>query len=129
MDQQPQLKLGRRERQILDVVYRLGRASVAQVRSHLPDPLSYSTVRAMMGLLEGKGCLRHEPEGLRYIYVPTIDARQARKSALRHVVKTFFGGSIEQAVATLLQMRDTKMPARDRERLRQLIRRAKQEGR
>ena len=129
MDEQPQLKLGRRERQILDVVYRLGRASVAQVRSHLPDPLSYSTVRAMMGLLEGKGCLRHEAEGLRYIYFPTIDARQARKSALRHVVKTFFGGSIEQAVATLLQMRDTKMSARDRERLRQLIRRAKQEGR
>lgn len=129
MDHQTEFKLGRRERQIMDAVYRLGRASVADVRASLPDPVSYSSVRAMMRLLEGKGYLRHEQDGLRYIYLPTIDPRRARKSALRHVVRTFFGGSVEQAVAALLEMRDTKMTPGERSRLMELIRKARREGR
>lgn len=129
MTDEPQLKLGRRERQIMDAVFRLGRASVAEVRAALPDPPSYSAVRGMLGLLEEKGYLRHEQEGLRYIYLPTANRRKARAAALRHVVKTFFEGSPEQAVAALLEMSDARLSAGDRQRLAELIARAKREGR
>jgi predicted transcriptional regulator len=122
-------QLGRRERQIMDVVYRRGKASVAEVRQDLPDPPSYSSVRGMLGLLEDKGYLRHEQHGLKYLYLPKQDPRQVRTSALKHIVKTFFGGSPEQAVAALLEISDTKISAKDRQYLSQLIKKAQQEGR
>lgn len=123
------LQLGRRERQIMDVVYRLGQASVADVRAELPDPPSYSSVRGMLGLLEDKGHLRHEQQGLKYVYLPAEDTQKVRSSALKHVVKTFFGDSPEQAVAALLEMSDTRLSAKEKQYLAQLIHKAKQEGR
>jgi len=122
-------ELGRRERQIMDVVYRLGRASVAEVRENLPDPPTYSAVRAMLGFLEDKGYLRHEREGMKYVYLPTVDAKQARRSALQHMVKTFFNGSAAQAAAALIEMNDTQLSPDEIKRLSELIKKARQEGR
>ncbi|HEY6249302.1 MAG TPA: BlaI/MecI/CopY family transcriptional regulator [Candidatus Angelobacter sp.] len=122
-------QLGRRERQIMDVIYRKGKGSVAEVRADLPDPPSYSAVRAMLGFLEDKGYLRHEQKGLKYVYLPALDTRQVRASALRHMVKTFFGGSPEQAVAALLEMTDTRLSGKDKQYLSQIIKKAQQEGR
>src|SRR6516225_9440604 len=87
------IQLGRRERQIVEVLYRLGNATVAEVLASLPDPPSYSAVRAMLGLLEEKGYVRHKREGMRYVYAPAIAPVKARQSALRQLVSTFFGGS------------------------------------
>ena len=129
MTEQKQLQLGRRERQIMDVIYRRGRASVTEVLAELPDPPTYSAVRGMLRLLEEKGFVRHEQEGLKYVYVPAEDTRQVRANALQHMVKTFFGGSPEQAVAALLEMSDSKLSARDKQYLSQLTRKAQQEGR
>src|SRR5215472_16381632 len=126
MTKNAQWQLGRRERQIMDIVYKLGRASVAQVQSELPDPPSYSAVRAMLGFLEDKGYLRHQQSGLKYVYLPAQDTRQVRASALQHMVKTFFGGSPEQAVAALLEMSDNKLSSKDRQYLSQLIKKAQQ---
>ena len=113
------MELGRRERQIMDVVYRLGRATVSDVRSELPDPPTYSAVRGMLRFLENKGLLRHEQDGVRYVYIPTITPAKARRSALRHLVRTFFGGSAQQAVAALLE--DTRLSAEELERLEHLV--------
>src|SRR5438045_2970365 len=96
-------QLSRRERQIMDVVYRRGRATAADVLADLPDPPGYSAVRAMLRLLEDKGHVKHEQDGPRYVYVPTVGRDKARKSAMRHLVRTFFDGSTEDAVAALLQ--------------------------
>ena len=93
--------LSRRERQIMDIVYELDQASVADVLERLPDPPSYSAVRAMLRLLEEKGHLTHEQQGARYVYRPTVSRERARRSALRHLVRTFFEGSTEGAVAAL----------------------------
>jgi BlaI family transcriptional regulator, penicillinase repressor len=121
--------LGRRERQIMDILFRLGRASVADVLAELPDPPTYSAVRGMLRLLEDKGFVTHEREGLRYLYLPAEDASQARKSALRHLVRTFFGGSGESAVAALLDLPETKLTREQRQRLLAMIRKAQSEGR
>jgi predicted transcriptional regulator len=129
MSASPNTDLGRRERQIMDVVYRLGRASVGEVRDHLSDPPSYSAVRAMLNLLEDKGHLTHEQDGLRYVYKPTAARSQLRRSALRHVVQTFFDGSPTSAVAALLEMSAGELSAADRARLAKLIGQAKAEGR
>jgi predicted transcriptional regulator len=120
--------LGPRERQIMDAVFKLGKASVAEVRRELASPPSYSAVRAILGILEEKGLLRHEQDGLRYIYRPTMARGIAQQSALRHLVRTFFDGSPERAAAALLAMSDSMTPA-DLKRLTQLIARAKAEGR
>jgi predicted transcriptional regulator len=122
-------ELGRRERQIMDVIFRLGKASVAQVQKELADPPSYSAVRGMMRLLEDKGHLRHEQDGLRYLYMPTAGQAQARHSALSHMVRTFFGGSAPAAAAMLLELPDSKFSDDDMARLQKLIRQAKSEGR
>jgi predicted transcriptional regulator len=98
------IHLARRERQIMEVVYRLGQASVADVLAQLPDPPSYSAVRAMMRLLEEKGHLRHKQQGARYVYLPIQSRETARRSALKHLVRTFFDGSAENAVAALLDL-------------------------
>lgn len=120
--------LGPRERQIMDAVFRLGRASVAQVRRELANPPSYSAVRTILGILEEKGLLRHEQEGLRYVYRPTVTRGAARQSALKHLVHTFFDGSPERAAAALLAMSDGLTPE-DVKRLTALIGSAKAEGR
>jgi len=121
--------MGRRERQIMEILYRLGSGSVAEVRRELRNPPTYSAVRGMLRLLEEKGYVRHQQEGLRYVYSPTGDARQARKSALRHMVHTFFGDSPQQAVEALLELSDSGLSARQRQKVLELIRQAKQEGR
>jgi BlaI family transcriptional regulator, penicillinase repressor len=122
-------ELGRRERQIMDVVFRLGKASVTDVRNEIPDPPTYSAVRGMMRLLEQKGYLSHENDGLRYLYTATLKQKQARKSALKHMVHTFFGGSPAEAAAALLELNDSELSSEDVERLSRLIQKAKAEGR
>jgi len=122
-------ELGRRERQILEAVYRLGRASASEVQAQLPDPPSYSAVRAMLRILEAKGHLRHEADGPRYVYLPIVPRERARRSALRHVVDTFFSGSVEQAVAALIESTDAKLSPDELERLSDRIARARKQGR
>src|SRR5687768_6458536 len=97
MTKQPHLDLSRRERQIVDILYSNGRATAAEVQAALPDPPSYSAVRAMLRILEEKGHVRHEQDGPRYVYVPTLARDNAKRSALQHVLKTFFDGSAAQA--------------------------------
>jgi len=124
-----QWELGRRERQIMDIIYKLGRASVTEVQLEMPDPPSYSAVRAMLGFLEDKGYLKHEQNGLKYVYIPTTDRQKARTSALEHLVKTFFGGSATDAAAALIELPDSGVPEKERLRLLSAIQKAKQEGR
>jgi len=121
-------QLSRRERQIMDVIYRHGKVTAAEVLAELPDPPSYSAVRAMLRLLEDKGHVRHEQDGPRYVYLPTVNRDKARRSAMRHLVRTFFDGSTEDAVAALLQS-DAGMSEAELERLSKLIDGAKKEGR
>jgi predicted transcriptional regulator len=121
--------LGRRERQILETVYRLGRATVAQVRAELPDPPSYSAVRGMLNVLKDKGHLKHEQDGLRYVYLPVVAAGEARRRALSHVVRTFFGGSPAQAASALFDLPNRKLTREELEQLSTLVKRAMREGR
>jgi BlaI family transcriptional regulator, penicillinase repressor len=124
-----QHKLSRRERQIMDVIYRLGRATAAEVHQALPDPPSYSAVRAMLRVLEEKKHLRHEEKDLRYVFLPVVPREKARRSAVRHLLDTFFDGSPEQAVATLLDVSGQDLSAEDFDRLAALVAKAKKEGR
>jgi predicted transcriptional regulator len=110
----PGERLGKRERQIMEIVYRLGRASVAEVLGALPDPPSYSSVRAMLRYLEDKGQLRHEEAGPRYVYFPTARKKDVSGSALSHVVKTFFEGSTSTAMAALLESKPLSRDEYDR---------------
>jgi len=121
-------ELSRRERQIMDFLYQKGRATAAEVQANIPDPPGYSAVRAMLRVLEAKGHVRHEQEGPRYVYVPRVARERAKRSALRHVVQTFFDGSPEQVMAALLDDRSTKLSEADLDRLARLIDRARQEG-
>ena len=102
--------LSRRERQIMDILYQRGRAGGAEIHAALPDRPSYSAVRAKLRVLEEKGHVRHEEEALRYVYLPTMARDTARRSALRHMVSTFFEGSVEEAVAALLGFRFSTSP-------------------
>ena len=121
--------LGRRERQIVEVVYRLGRASVTEVLASLPDPPSYSAVRAMLRILESKGHLKHEQQGPRYVYLPAVRREKASRSALHHLVRTFFDGSTGRAAAALLEDADAHLSEADVERLSRLIHKARRQGR
>ena len=121
--------LSRRERQIMDIVYRLGQASAADVLENMPDPPGYSAVRTMLRLLEEKGYLRHDQDGPRYVYLPTLSRDKARQSALKQLVQTFFDNSTEQTVAALLDMSKSKMSGEELERLSELIEKARKEGR
>jgi predicted transcriptional regulator len=121
--------LSRRERQIMDVAYRLGRASVTEILDGLHDPPSYSAVRALLRILEDKGHLRHEQDGTRYVYLPTLSRAKASRSALRGLVTTFFDGSPEQAMAALLDVSREDLSSQDLDRLAALIEQARQEGR
>ncbi|MEO7143037.1 MAG: BlaI/MecI/CopY family transcriptional regulator, partial [Bryobacteraceae bacterium] len=98
------MTLSRRERQILDILYANGRATVAEILAALPDPPGYSAIRALLRVLEDKGHVRHQAQGPRYVFAPTLARDRAKRSALNHVLKTFFDGSPEQAVATLLDI-------------------------
>lgn len=122
-------ELGRRERQIMNVVYRLGRATVGDVMAQLPDPPTYSAVRAMLRYLERKHHLRHTQDGVRYVYEPTVPHAEAQKSALQHLVRTFFRGSRAGAMAALLDLPGGELSDADLERLSGLVRRARREGR
>lgn len=125
----PLAELSRRERQIMDVLYRRGRASVAEVRAGIPDAPSYSAVRSLLRVLEEKEHVRHEEEGPRYVYLPTVPRTEARDSALRHMVRTFFDGSPAQAVAALLGDARTQLTPAELAHLAALIDEAKKEGR
>ena len=122
-------QLARRERQIMEIVYRLGQATAAAVQAELPDRPSYSAVRAHLRILEDKGHLRHDQKGSRYVFRPTVARDRARQSALTQVVWTFFDGSAERAVAALLDMSHTKLSEDDLDRLSGLIDKARKEGR
>lgn len=124
-----QQKLSRRERQIMDVLYRMGRATAAEVHQAIPDPPGYSAVRAMLRVLEEKKHIRHEEKDLRYVFIPVVPRDKARRSAVRHLLDTFFDGSPEQAVATLLDVSGDKLSQEKFDELAALIEKAKQEGR
>lgn len=112
----------------MDVIYRFGRVTAAEVLAELPDPPGYSAVRAMLRLLEEKGHIRHEQDGPRYVFIPTVNREKARRSAMKHLVRTFFDGSTEDAVAALLQD-DRALTDAELDRLSRIIDEAKREGR
>lgn len=119
--------LSRRERQIMDILYRRGRAAAADVRAELPGDPSDSTVRTQLRILEDKGHVRHEEEGLRYVYLPATPRQAARKKALRHLVETFFEGSTEQAVGALLGGETRKLTDEELDRIAELVEQARKE--
>lgn len=121
MAEQLRHRLSRRERQIMDVLFRRGRASAAEVQEDLPEAPSYSAVRSLLRILEEKGHVTHEQEGPRYIYSPTVAKERAKRSALRHLVETFFNGSPEQAMAALLDQGATELSDEELDRLAALI--------
>jgi BlaI family transcriptional regulator, penicillinase repressor len=120
--------LTRRERQIMDILYRRGRATAGEVLEELSGDPSSSTVRTQLRVLEGKGHVRHEEQGLRYVYMPAVPRHAARKPALRHLVETFFDGSAEKAVAALLGGDGTRLSDDELERIAELVARARKEG-
>jgi predicted transcriptional regulator len=128
MAHEPEPKLSRREREIMDIVYRRGRASVGEVLEDMPDPPSYSAVRALMGIMLDKGHLKRERVGTKYIYSATRSRRHAGRSALSRVLETFFDGSAEKAVAALLETADSDLTPAELDRLAQLIEQARKEG-
>ena len=128
MNASPPLDLSRRERQIMAVIYRLGRATAAEVLDQLEDPPSYSAVRAHLRILEEKGHIRHEQDGPRYVFLPTLPRELARDSALKHLVQTFFEGSTSQAMAALLDA-NPRISKLELEGLSRLIEKARKEGR
>ena len=129
MAEAPHSTLSRRERQIIDILYRLGRATANEVMAALSGEPNYSTVRTQLRVLEGKGHVRHEEQGLRYIYMPTAPRHAVRQSALRHLIETFFEGSAEKMLSTLLGSEGAKLSEEELERLAQLIEKAKKGGR
>ncbi len=129
MSRKPHLSLSRRERQILDLLYRRGRATAAGVHEGLPEAPSYSAVRALLRILEEKGHVRHEAEGPRYVYRPAVPRDRARRSALAHLVETFFNGSAEQAVAALLDTSAGRLRPEELDKLAERIEKARREGR
>ena len=120
--------LTRREREIMDILHRRGRATAHEVLEDLAEPPSYSAVRTFLRLLEERGHVRHEQDGPRYVYTPTVARKEAQRSAMAHLVETFFDGSVEEAVATLVQS-SKKLSADDLDRIAALIAKAKKEGR
>ncbi len=121
--------LSRREREVMDILYRLGEGTVAEVIDELAAPPSYSAVRSTLRILEEKGHVEHRENGPRYVYVPAVGREKARRAALDHVVDTFFEGSAEQALAALLRRSDLDMSETQIERLARAIKRAGEEGR
>jgi predicted transcriptional regulator len=122
-------RLTRRERAIMDILHRRGRATAHEVLEDLDDPPGYSAVRALLRLLEQRGHAKHVQEGMAYVYSPVVSRADAKRSALAHLVRTFFAGSVEQAVATLVESSRTKLSREELDRLSEVIDRARKEGR
>jgi BlaI family transcriptional regulator, penicillinase repressor len=120
--------LSRRERQIIDILYRRGRATAAEVMEDLPGDSTYSTVRTQLRVLEEKGHIRHDQEGQRYVYSPAVPRGTVRRSALKHLVETFYEGSVEQAVAALLGGEGSRLTDEQLDRIEDLIKKARKEG-
>jgi BlaI family transcriptional regulator, penicillinase repressor len=120
--------LSRRERQILDILYQRGQATAAEVQRALPEPPSYSAVRALLRILEDKKHVRHEQDGPRYVYLPTVPRDNAQRSAMRHLLQTFFDGSAEQAISALLDDSSAKLSPAELDRLARMIDTARKSG-
>ena len=120
--------LSRRERQIMDILYQRGKASASDVRAAMEAAPGYSAVRAMLRVLEEKGHVKHQTEGLKYVYVPTVARDKAKRSAVKHVMETFFNGSAEQIVAALLDVSSTRLTREELDRMSEMIEEAKKEG-
>ena len=127
MSTRAQVVLTKRERQIMDALYRMGRATAVEIMDALDGAPSYSTVRTQLRVLEAKGHVRHEEHGLRYVYIPTVPRRSARRSALRHLVETFFDGSNANVVAALLGGEGSRLSDEDLERIAELVNHARRE--
>jgi len=123
------IDLSRRERQIMDAIYRMEKATAAEVMDSIPDAPSYSAVRALLRILEEKGHLTHDKVGPRYVYRPTVSLERAKKTAMRHLLSTFFEGSVSQAVAALLDVQNRELDEAELDRLAEIISEAKTEGR
>jgi predicted transcriptional regulator len=121
-------ELSRRERQIMDVIYERGQATVADVLAGLADPPSYSAVRALLNILVDKGNLKVDRDGLRYVYRPTRPRGQVGRSRIKEVVQTFFDGSVEKAVAAMIETREAPLSSEEIERLRMIIEQARKKG-
>jgi BlaI family transcriptional regulator, penicillinase repressor len=124
-----QSDLSRRERQVMDILYRRNEATVAEVMADLPDPPTYSAVRSILRILMEKALITHREDGPRYVYLPAVTTERAREDALKHVIRTFFDGSAEQAVAAVLRMSDATLSDAEVESLRQRISRTRRSGR
>ena len=119
--------LSRRERQIMDILYQRGKASASDVREAMEDAPGYSAVRAMLRVLEEKGHIKHQAEGLKYVYVPVVAREKAKRSAVKHLLDTFFAGSPEQIVAALLDVSATRLTREELDRMSEMIEKAKRE--
>jgi len=124
-----QAEWSRRERQIMDILYQRGQASASEVRAAMPDAPSYSAVRAMLRVLEEKGHVKHAAEGLKYVYIPVVNADKARRSAVKHLLDTFFTNSPDQVVAALLDVSSKHLTHQELDRMAEMIEKAKKEGR
>lgn len=120
--------LSRRERQIMEILYQRGQASAAEVLAALEDPPSYSAVRALLRVLEEKGHVRHQAQGLKYVYVPVVAREKAKRSAMKHLVETFFADAPEQAVAALLDVSSRRLTNEELDRMAEMIEKARREG-
>lgn len=120
--------LSRRERQIMDILYQKGRATASEIHGEMADAPTYSAVRAKLRVLEEKGHIRHEEEALRYVYLPVVGRDSARRSALRHMVSTFFGGSVEETVAALLDLSAANLGRQDLDRISRMVEQARKDG-
>jgi predicted transcriptional regulator len=121
----PPSGLSRRERQIMDILYKRGRSSASEVLAAMPAPPSYSAVRAMLRILEEKGHIKHQAEGLKYVYMPTITHDKAKRSAVKHLLDTFFKDSPDQVVAALLDVSSTRLTAVELDRMAEIIEKAR----
>jgi BlaI family penicillinase repressor len=128
MTRKSQASLSRRERQMMDIIYQRGSATAAEILNALPDPPSYSAVRAKLRVLEEKGHIRHKQDGPRYVFLPTVNRDKAKKWAVNHLLQTFFDGSTANAVSTLLDVSKSDLSKEDLEQLTQIINKAKKEG-
>ena len=125
----PHAHLSRRERQIMEIIYRLGQATAQEVRAHLKDPPSYSAVRAHLRILEEKAHIRHRQDGARYVFFPTVSRKRARRSALRGLLRNFFDNSHEELIAALLEDSGSDLSDAELKRLGRMIEQARKEGR
>jgi BlaI family penicillinase repressor len=128
MTKYPKEILSRRERQIMDIIYQKGSATAAEVLENLPDPPSYSAIRALLKVLEVKGHIKHRQQGARYVYSPSVSREKAKRTAIQHLLNTFFEGSAASAVTALLDVSKSELSDEDLDRLTTLINQAKQEG-